>query len=243
MGRIDWRYAFAALLLITTGGADAVTNTLFDASLGTLPSTQGSLFFAGVGGTQTAVAAGVDLDTTLLGNTGQIGYSNSIALVLDRTTGVNLDFGLEVNAERHSSIDRSGFTIIVITNDLNGIELEFWEDEVWAQDVGFTHAEGAVFDPTAGLANYSLEILGSAYSLLADGVPLLSGGLRDYSAFGAPYSLTNFLFLGDNSGSGRSMVTLGDISLTTFVPLPPSIGLMLAACLGLAVQGRQRLAN
>jgi hypothetical protein len=241
MGRIKRRAVIAALLLMTTcGGAGAAGVSLFDSSLGTVPSTQGALFFAGIGGTQTVSPAGVDLDTTGLGNAGQIGYSNSTALGLDRATGVNLSFELQVNLESHAGTDRSGFTVIVITNDLSGIELEFWQDEVWAQNVGFTHAEGTAFDTTAVLTEYSLEILGSDYSLLAAGAPLLSGPLRDYSAFGLPYDIANFLFLGDNSSSARAMVTLGDISLTTaFVPLPPSSGLLAAAYLALVARGRR----
>lgn len=240
MGRIGWQSAIAALLLMGgTGGVGAAGISLFDAGLGTLPSAQGSLFFAGFGGTETVAPAGVDLDTTSLVNIGQIGYSNSIALGLDRSTGINLDFELQVNLESHASTDRSGFAIIVITNDLNGIELEFWEDEVWAQDVGFTHAEGAAHDATSTLTSYSLEILGSGYVLLAGGTPLLSGSLRDYSAAGLPYDIANFLFFGDNTSSARSHVTLGDISLTTaLVPLPPSLGLLLAASLALAVRRR-----
>ena len=248
MGYTDLRGAVAALLLFIAGGVHAATISLFDDSLGTLPSAQGNLFFAGFGGTQSVSADGVDLNTTLLGNTGQVGYSNSITPVLDRSTGINLDFQLQVNLEEHGSMHRSGFSVIVITADMWGVELEFWQDsgtgtgEVWAREVGFTHAKGTAYDTSSAETNHSLQILDSGYSLLANGAPLLSGVLRELHGVAPPlfdvYAIPNYLFFGDNTSSARSEVTLGDITLTT-VPLPPNIALMLAACVGLLLQGRR----
>ena len=249
MGYTDLRGTTAALLLFITGGVNATTISLFEDSLGTLPSVQGKLFFAGLGGTQTVSANGVDLDTTPLGDPGQHGYSNSIAVDLDRTKGLNLDFQLHVSLEEHGSNGhRAGFSVIVITNDLQDVELGFWRDagagigEVWAQEVGFTHAEGALYDTSSAETNYSLQILGSEYSLLADGVSLLSGALGNLSGVASTdvYGIRNYLFFGDNTTSARGQVTLGDISLTTApVPLPPSVALMLAACVGLLFHGRR----
>jgi len=126
MHQIGRNAAIAVFLFFATcASAAAASISLFDDSLGTLPSEQGSLLFAGIGGSQTVSAAGVDLNTTSMGNTGQIGYSNIGALELDRSTGVNLSLELQVNVENHATPDRSGFSIIVITNDLYGIELAF----------------------------------------------------------------------------------------------------------------------
>ena len=107
-----------------------------------------------------------------------------------------------------------------------------------SEEVGFTHAEFATYD-TSMTTIYSLQIMDSSYDLRADGALLYSGLLRDYSGVAFPdvYAINNYLFFGDNTTSAQGRVTLGNISLTTFVPLPPSIGLMLAACLGLALQG------
>ena len=207
MGQIDWRYAFAALLLITAESAGAATVALFDADLGPIP---GNLQFAGTGGTQSFAADGIMLDSGA-SNSVKVGYTNWVPLPplispsidLARSTGVTLDFELRIDFEDHgTNVDRSGFSVIVVTNDLQAIELEFWENEIWAQNDDFTHGEGAGHG-TMGtpLTNYSLEISGSEYSLFAGGVSLFSGSLRDYSGFGAfpnVYAIPNFLFFGDN---------------------------------------------
>ena len=68
----------------------------------------------------------------------QVGYTNwaviptlpPITLIspsfdLDRAAGVRLDFELRVDFESHENVHRSGFSVVVITNDLQGIELGF----------------------------------------------------------------------------------------------------------------------
>ena len=262
MGRSWRRFAVSLVILSSSAGAGAATVTLFDSAPGSLPGSQGELFFCAellcLGGPEStwvsSAGAGIGavFDTTPT-NSPRVGYANYIPLLtplpahsLDRMTGVTLDFGLQVGAEAHTNANRSGFSIIVVTDDLFGVELAFWQDagagigEVWAQEVGFSHAEGAAYDTSSTLTNYSLEILGSGYSLLAGGTPLLSGALRNLSGVASldVYAIPNYIFLGDNTTSARSRVMLGDITLTT-VPLPPSIALMLATCVGLLVQGRR----
>jgi hypothetical protein len=94
---------------------------------------------------------------------------------------------------------------------------------VWAQEGGsdalFTQAEGARYN-TAALARYELAIHGDTYELRAEGVPLLGGPVRDYSAFAGtpnPYTTPNFLFLGDDTSSAAARVRLGMVTIT----LPP----------------------
>jgi hypothetical protein len=217
----------AAIVIVTSGlisSAHAATFDLFDTSLGSLPNAQGHLFFGDQGISQTLTGQAVDLDSTGGGDNGRGGYTNfGFPPVLDRSNGVNLDFDLQVISEDHSaSSNRSGFSIIVLTSDLQGIELGFWENEVWAQKGDFTQGEGASFNTTSALTSYSLQILGSSYSLFADGLSL-SGQLRDYSsnniAVGGVkiYAIANHIFI-------------GDVTLTTaVVPLPPSVVLSLVA--------------
>jgi hypothetical protein len=155
---------------------------------------------------------------------------------LERANAVKLDFDLQVLSEDSgASSDRSGFSIIVLTSDLQGAELSFWEDEVWAQNSSFAHGEGTLFNTTNALTSYSLQILGSGYSLVADRF-LLSGLLRDYSGnnvsiLGVPiYGIANHTFIGDDTQSAQGNVILGGVTLTTaVVPLPPSIALALVA--------------
>lgn len=248
--------SWTTLLLAST--RILASDVLFDPNLGNLPGAQGSLFFCSGGaaalclgpdGTQSLVTAGVVLDSTSIAapneNTGQVGFANSLPPLilpttpLDRAAGFTLQFDLRVDFESHASNDRAGFSVIVISSDLRGIELGFWNDEVWAQNWApgdeFTHGEGAAFDTTAALTTYTLGILDYSYTLSAAGSPLLGGTLRDYSAEGVPYTVANFVFFGDDTSRARAIVTLGEIA---FVPLPASLFLLLPA-LG-ALLGRRR---
>jgi hypothetical protein len=149
------------------------------------------------------------------------------------------------NTDRNGDglLDRAGFSIIAVSSDgQNAIELGFDSDRIFAQADGttqttpspepdgtnsdtfnrtlFTQAESTAFDTTAGLVNYSLNVFGEGYTLSADGQPILTGTLRDYTAFkpplGAPnpYALRNGIFIGDNTPSANASVSLGAISLT-----------------------------
>ena len=258
MRRTSGRIAVIAILFVLGhGNARAATVTLFDGSLGTLPTAQGLTFrpggflCLGADGSEAVSFGGMNVDVQpepMVGEAGRYGYPK-FTTPLDRNTGVNLTFELQVHSENHASENRSGFAVIIITQDLQAIELGFWTEKIWAQNVGFTHGEETDYLTGASLTTYSLEILGSGYSLFAAGgnAPLLSGTLRDYSASGSllfgfldVYTLKNFLFLGDNTTSAQSNIALGDITLTTLAaPLPSSIGLLLAACVSLFVSGRR----
>src|SRR3954471_11535982 len=81
-------------------------------------------------------------------------YVHPNLIPLDRSTGFEVDFTLRVLDEQHSSADRAGFSVTVLSSIASpgppGIELGFWQNEVWAQNAGFTHGESSgVFDTTA----------------------------------------------------------------------------------------------
>lgn len=139
---------------------------------------------------------------------------------LDRNAGFRLTFELDVHLESHSSNDRAGFSVILLAGDLQGIELGFWDDTIFAQSgSSFTHAEEVSYASPVE-TKFDLLILGDLYQLSANGTAILSGALRDYSSFGLPYNLPNYLFLGDDTSSAGADVTLGDIALTPGVPEP-----------------------
>lgn len=212
---------------------------LYDAALGGTPDSQGLLFatfpFSGASATQSYDGSATLLDTTpLLAEFA--GYSGRTEQVpaLDRATGYSLFVTMQLLEEQHSSSDRNGdgisdragFSLTLLGADVRGIELGFWENEVWAQadDSGdpediLTHAESAAFDPTAALRSYELRVKDDGYTLLADGAPLLRGPLRDYSSFGGPfgqvYRTPNLIFLGDNSSNGSSRVRLVEVRVAT----------------------------
>jgi Ca2+-binding RTX toxin-like protein len=175
--------------------------------------------------------------------------TNLTSFTLDRTTGYTISFVASVidepraataNKNNDGKDDRAGFSVIAISSDGKyGIELGFWKDRIWAQDDGttqknpslepdtalasnfrtlFTQAEGVNFT-TTNLENYDLSVLGDTYTLFANGNTILSGKLRDYSAFPNGlldvYEKPNFIFFGDNTPSARANIGLNQVAVTT----------------------------
>ena len=166
--------------------------------------------------------------------------------VLDRTTGFRLEFALHVISESHDlnrddngdlKLDRAGFSLIALSQDLFGIELAFFANRVWAYEDAtptpgnaFTQAEFAGFDSSAGLLDYALTISGNSYALRQDGNLLLSGALRKYAPSGRnalidPYDNPSFLFFGDDTSAAQTHAQIGRIAIAS-VPLPASIALL-----------------
>ena len=223
---------WAASLCLACGNASVAGIVLYDDSVSQLPQDQAWLIYGANGSTSQIVVPGTGVRLTT-SEAVAAGYSNKDALgvlknpgfpTLDRHQGFTLDFELQIHSESHSSGDRAGFSAIALGSDGMGIELGFWEGQVWAQSASplFTKAETALFDTTAAEVEWSLSILGSSYSLFGDSSLVLSGSLRDYSAIGIPpYTGSNFLFLGDNTSSASADFTLGSVRLSA-VPEPSS---------------------
>ena len=138
--------------------------------------------------------------------------------------------------------DRAGFSIIVVSSDkTKAIELGFnkvgSQLSIFAQEDGtsqadpasapnsstgspltlFTQAESALFTPTAGLNSYDLAVSGNTYTLYANGTAILSGKLRNYTAFSGsydPYETPNLIFLGDDTTSAKANINLGSVKIT-----------------------------
>ncbi len=208
-----------------------------------LPSSQSWLSYASNGllnggtSTQTQVASGVRLQTDGPVSAGYGSYTpfaqlqNAAFPVLNRANGFELSFSLAIAAESHTSNDRAGFSVILLGSDSQGIEVGFWDSQVWAQNVGFTRGESFNIATTTP-RDYRLRIESDTYRLFAGSDQLLTGAVRNYSAFGPPYSLPNMLFLGDNTSSGMADVTLGAITLQSnlaAVPEPSSSMLLIGA--------------
>lgn len=211
--------------LATAQGVGSETIVLYDGSLGTLPGDQGFTFgeFPG-GATQTISDGGVILDTTAnIGIQAGYGVTTSDSVVLDRHTGYKVLFQVQVLEETSVSNDRAGFSIIVLSQDVNGIELGFWDDQIFAQEDDsqnpgdlLTRAETAVFDTTAGSTLYELLIFNDAYTLFSGGMVVLNGRLRDYTSFNGfpdPYETPNFIFLGDNTTSAQARIKLDYVAI------------------------------
>lgn len=237
----------AALLLVVVPLVRAMPGTgpswvvsLYDGGLGTgTPDTQGFTYLARPVSppllARQSFAEGVTTLTTTLQVADSAGYFARPEPLgtLDRDPGFSVHFTVQLKDEDHPLSDkngdgvgdRAGFSIIVLSSDTRGIELGFWENEVWAQNDGsaepppndntlFTHGEGAAFDTSSGLTEYDLQIFGDTYALESGGNQILTGPLRDYRAFGQfPYILSNFMFLGDDTTSASATIRLSSVSL------------------------------
>ena len=217
-----WKSAWAGLL--AWGGVGATAQVLFDPALGPTAGDQGWTVFAPPPVVATINPEGFFLDTRPAGTPGQAGLLRETPTPLNAAEGFVLSWILRVTDEDHRSGDRAGVSVIVLGDDRRGIELGFWADRVWAQsDLPlFTHAEETVWDTSRAAVRYALTVVGSTYSLSADGAPVLSGPLRNYTAFeGFPdvYEIPNFLFLGDDTTSASGAMTLGRIELSP-IPAP-----------------------
>lgn len=205
-------------------------------------------------GTQTY--SGVNLATNFT-TTVQGGYSSNLLNpdfpILNRSAGYTLSFTVEIASESHVSADRAGFSVIAVSSDvgsgvLSSIELGFQDGLIFAQSSSplFTAAESAAFDPVGvGFVEYALMIFGSGYELFADGSSILSGSLRDYTAFGGlidPYETPNFVFFGDDTTSAQANINLRRVALaTTDVPEPGTWTLLALGLAGLVQRRRRKL--
>lgn len=208
--RSEW---IAALLLALPFHGSA--QMLFDGSLG-LPTSQGWTYIA-TGGTEASTNNAVLVDTSAH-NAYQAGYSD-LAGELNRTNGFTVLFTSQLLSETHANTNRAGFSVIVLADDHRGLELAFWTNGIFAQSDSplFTQAEATNY-PTTVFVNYALTFHPTNYVLTANGTPILSGPVRDYSAFSGfpdPYSSANFLFFGDDTTSAGGAVLLQMVALVT----------------------------
>lgn len=228
---------FRRLILLFSFGlgweSRAAAIVLYDGAANTTPNQQGWLYLTdpifGAVATQAAAGGKTTLDTTAA-TSDKAGYFSRFpplaphpgVPVLNRATGFAFAFDVRVASESHNSADRAGFSVIALSSDNQGVELGFWTNEIWAQSDTpgnmFRHSEGVVRDTTAATTHYDLQILGSRYLLSAAGAAILGGPLRNYSAFGAPYTIANFLFLGDDTSSAQARSEINRIEVFSLTP-------------------------
>lgn len=170
----------------------------------------------------TAQGGATNLNTTVA-NALMAGYSLLSPVTLDNTVGYDLAFDMQVVSEAHGTrVDRSGVSLIALGSDNKGVELAFWNNEVWTQSDIFTHSTGtesSLFDTNA-LTHYDLVVANEAYTLTANGTTLLTGSLHSYAAPPIPYKLTDYLFIGDDTTSANGSVNIVRVAL---VPEPGAL--------------------
>lgn len=171
----------------------------------------------------TATTRGTILDSGATRN--YAGYFLTSPSPVDRNTGYALSFGVQINSESHNSDNRAGFSIILVSNPLAGesqpyaIELGFWENSIWAQNVGFTRGENVSLNTQSAVKNYVLYIKDNQYKLYMQGstTPILEGPLRQYTGFEPPagfpnpYTTPNLIFMGDDTTSATANITLSRV--------------------------------
>ena len=219
-------------LLQTVSSAPQATTLLYDSTLGTTPDQQNFSYLAINPVFPVQASQSYSVPVTVLDTANQLsdyaGYTvtQTVMPTLSRNDGFQLSFDLRVITESHNNNDRAGFSLILLSEDLYGVEMAFWENEIWVQEGNgadlFTHAEGVLYNTITALTSYDLTIISNTYLLAANSVPLLSGSLRQYTDWVPPfmilpdpYEQPNQLFLGDDTSSAGAEVWLGDVSIST----------------------------
>jgi len=160
-------------------------------------------------------------------NSIKAGYFNQSPIPLNSTNGYTVKFKVRVYSQSSASNDRAGFSIIVNSNSPDGtqpfgIQLGFWKNSIWAQNVGFTRGEETgAFITGYPWRSYTLAVQGNQYQLFTNGLrrPILQGSLRQYTGFTPPagfpnpYTTPNLIFIGDDTTSASAKVTIGPIEV------------------------------
>lgn len=202
--------------------------SLYDSAIGTLPSQQQWQFVASLSASASEqYTGGTTLLNTFTQTSDLAGYFAvpSPTISLRREAGFVLTFTAQILDETHNNPNRAGLSLIVIADDVRGIELGFWQDRVWAQGDGIRPPGTALFNQAEHVAltttqpiTYELHVLTDTYSVLANSATVLTGPIRDYSAFNGfpdPYETPNLIFIGDDTSSARVRVRLGSIAVQT----------------------------
>ena len=171
--------------------------TLYDGSLGTTPDNQGFDYLAlASAATQTITTGGTILDT-MPDITDRAGYFNRSAQtpVLDRTSGYTVASLSRLSPRPTQTLIGLDSALSCLATTLNGIELGFWGNEIWAQEDGAAESTSPLHSRRGdhhydhNLTPYQLRILSNTYTLYANSAPILTGSVRDYTAFGG-FTLT-----------------------------------------------------
>jgi hypothetical protein len=233
--------------LALLGSANAGAALVYDASLNTLPGSQGWTSSIAAGVTSTASGGVYSLDTSgsLLNQSGHIRVL--AAQSLDTQGGFELGIGLKVLGETHTSTDRSGFSLLLVGDtQSHALELGFWTDSIWSYAINngaFVRVPGAAAS-TTGFHDYRVRVQNNAYQLFQDDALILSGGLVDYpSSLSNPltliYDSPNTLFFGDDTSRASSSVQIKYVSLGA-VPIPAALFLFAPAAGALVSFARRR---
>ncbi len=224
--------ALAVFTFLFVPPASGAPVPLYNGSLGALPTSQFWLY--GVDPAASTIPV-MQNGAVVMDSTGPTADSAGFFTItsqhpaflqpLDREAGFTVWVEAQLISESHVSDDRAGYSVIVLSNDLSGIELGFWDNEIWAQEFvdgdtsqQFIHAEGTDATPTVAQTPYAIWIRGDSYRLYVDGDFRLTGPVRNYSPFGAPYNQANFIFFGDNTSSAEAVSATAGVAVNIHAP-------------------------
>ena len=252
-------------LLLIPCVAPASLVTLYDSTQGSLPQEQDWLDYAATdgidalltgGGTsvdttgETAAKAGFSTHSfTTNGSSASWTLKNGDLPALDAGDTIGLAFDLQLLEEsRDVDIDsRAGFTLVLLDQFLNGIEINFWSDVIWAQGSGHDGpAERVDFDTGTDLARYEVGIFADDYGVWANGTRVLWGPLRRFDAdalLPGLHGTPSMIYLGDASTDAESKYLLGDVTLSPRLfhpqpqpnPTPATLALLLTGLISAAL--------
>jgi hypothetical protein len=226
--------ALLVVLLAMTSASSA--DVLYDGSLGTPPTDQSWVYQTNpdpADATQTLISGGIQLDTTL-DTADAAGYFRGDQ-TLSQQGGYALEFDVAINSENHDNLNRAGFSVLLIRDDLKGVELAFWDDFIFQQNSDFTAYAASASHDTTTRQSYTLLIEETSWTLSSGGSDIFSGAMLQYDSASHPiYAQPNVIFLGDDTGSADAVISLYQVAL---VPEPVSAALL---AVGAAVLLRRR---
>lgn len=243
-------------LLLAPCVAPASLVPLYDSALGSLPQAQDWLDYAATHSIEALLPTGggtsVDTKAKPAANAGFSTHSfttngssaswtpkNGHLPGLDARDTIGLAFDLQLLEESRDVGNRAGFTLVLLDQFRNGIEINFWTDVIWAQ--GSDHggpAERVDFDTGKELARYEVGIFGTDYGVWANGTRVLWGPLRQFDAdalLPGLHGTPSMIYLGDASTDAGSKYLLGDVTLSPRLlqpqpqpnPTPATLALLL----------------
>jgi MprA protease rhombosortase-interaction domain-containing protein len=253
------------VIAMLASAAGAQTTYLYQGSGTQTPQSQGWLSEFAPGVTPVSSGGTTTFDSTSSASL-EGGYSNDTVLgspvnaafpSLNPNKGFSVSLDVEINSESHGNNDnRAGFDWIVLGSDNKGVELDFWDTNIWAQQYNTSNSTftksatedvdaqntlnfDSTFSTQSAINDYVLSVQGTNYYLTDNGSLILDGQTHDYTASGMePYTLANYIFIGDDTSEAAASETFSTLSVT--VPEPASAGVLLM--IGSAALARRRRA-
>ncbi len=176
--------------------------TVYDGSLGTAPDVQGMSDFSSPETVITTTSSETRVDSTL-GASFRGGYNKTLSQSLDRTLGYQMMLSFNIHSESHNpNKDASGLRIRMESDDIWGIRLDFWEDEIWDSASDGSHVNGVTYD-TQQMVNYKIDVFNDSYTLFGNDIFIKTGDLYLYST-GSP--IGNFIQIGDSTDMRQRII-------------------------------------